>query len=87
MKLKEGFVLRKVAGENIVLTSGTELNLNMMITLNETGAFLWEKIQDGYEEEEMVSAILKEYAVDEEGARSAVQGFIATLNEHGFLEN
>ena len=46
-KLKDGFILRKIAGENIVIPSGDELNLNMMITLNDTGAFLWKKIEKG----------------------------------------
>ena len=34
MKLKEGFILRTVAGETIVVPTGSALNLNMMITLN-----------------------------------------------------
>ena len=44
MKIKEGFVLRQVAGQNIVLSTGNELDMNMMITLNDTGAFLWEHL-------------------------------------------
>ena len=41
MKLKDGFVLRQVGGQTVVLASGSELDLNMMITLNGTGKFLW----------------------------------------------
>ena len=44
LKLKEGFVLRNVAGENVVLPTGDEMDLTMMITLNDTGVFLWEKL-------------------------------------------
>ena len=40
MKLKEGFLLRNIAGQTVVLPAGADLDLNMMITLNETGAFL-----------------------------------------------
>ena len=57
MKLKQGFVLRKVAGETIVLPSGDELNLNMMITLNETGEFLWKHLETGTEVEDLVQAV------------------------------
>ena len=39
MKLKEGFVLREVAGQTVVLPASTDLDLNMMITLNETAKF------------------------------------------------
>lgn len=40
MKLKDGFLLRQVAGQTVVLPVSGDLDLNMMITLNDTGAFL-----------------------------------------------
>jgi len=85
MKLKEGFIMRTVAGENVVLPSGDELNLNMMITLNDTGKFLWERLEVGAEVEELVSALLAEYDVDEATARAGVERFVTKLNENGFL--
>lgn len=87
LKLKEGFILREVAGEIIVIPSGTELDLNMMITLNETGAFLWKCLERGTERDDMVSALRKEYDVDESTAVQAVDGFIEKLTINGFLEN
>ena len=44
MKIKEGFILRTVAGETVALPTGGVTNLDMMITLNGTGRFLWEKL-------------------------------------------
>ena len=85
LKLKEGFVLRNVAGENVVLPTGDEMDLTMMITLNDTGVFLWEKLAQGTEEAELVSALLSEYDVDEKTAKASVVGFVAKLREHGFL--
>lgn len=85
MKLKEGFILRTVAGETIVLPSGDELDLNMMITLNDTGKFLWQRLEAGAEMEELVSALLAEYAVDEATARAGVERFVEKLNANGFL--
>lgn len=87
MKLKEGFVLRDVAGQTVVLPSGEDLNLNMMITLNETGKFLWQLCQVETNESELVAALLCEYRVDEETARLAVIDFIQKLKEHDFLAN
>lgn len=87
MKLKEGFVLREVAGQTVVLPSGEDLDLNMMITLNETGKFLWQLCQNEIKETELVSALLQEYRVDEDKARAAVAGFILKLKEHDFLAN
>jgi len=85
MKIKDGFILRSVAGQTVVLPTGDELDLNMMITLNDTGTFLWEHLREETDENALVSALLSEYDVDEETARSAVAGFVAKLNDHGFL--
>ena len=85
MKLKEGFILRQVAGKTVVLPCGDALDLNMMITLNGTGAFLWERLQEETREDELVAALLGEYDVDEETARKSVAAFVEKLNEHGFL--
>lgn len=85
MKLKEGFVLRQIAGENVVVPSGSEMNLNMMITLNGTGAFLWERLDKGAEESELVAALLAEYDVDEATAKECVERFVGKLKENEFL--
>lgn len=85
MKLKEGFVLRQIAGETVVIPSGNELNLNMMITLNGTGAFLWERLEKGAEIDELVAALLGEYDVDEATARECVVNFVGKLRENEFL--
>ena len=77
MKIKKGFVLRMVGGENVVVPVG-ELckTFHGMINLNETGAFLWKRLQDGAEEEDLVQALLNEYDVEEELARKDVRSFI-----------
>ena len=85
MKIKEGFILREVAGETIVLPSGDMLDLNMMITLNDTGKFLWQCLEKDCQEADLVTALLSEYDVDQDTARKSVAGFVAKLNENGFL--
>ena len=87
MKLKDGFILRTVAGQTVVLPTGGELDLNMMITLNETGAFLWERLQNETDEAALVAALLGEYDVDEATAKKAVEDFVAKLRENEFLAN
>lgn len=86
MKLKDGFILRSVAGQSVVLPTGGDLDLNMMITLNDTGAFLWEKLNAETDESGLVAALLAEYDVDEETAKNAVSAFVKKLNDNGFLE-
>ena len=85
MKIKEGFLLRQVADQTVVLPIGCDMDLNMMITLNDTGAFLWEKLQDDMDEAALVAALLAEYDVDEATAKTAVASFTAKLSDHGFL--
>lgn len=87
MKLKDGFIMRDVAGQTVVLPSGEDMDLNMMITLNDTGKFLWSLLESDKEEADLVSALLAEYDVDEATAKTAVSGFVAKLNENGFLAN
>lgn len=85
MKIKDGFILRQVASQNVVLPASKELNLNMMITLNDTGAFLWEHLQMETNEDALVAALLKEYDVDEDTARDCVRQFVKKLDDNGFL--
>ena len=60
MKIKEGFLLRKVAGETVVIPTGETLDLNIMITLNGTGEFLWNRLQQDTTEEALVAAMLED---------------------------
>ena len=85
MKIKEGFILREVAGDVVVLPSG-DLEINAMITLNETGATLWKRLEQEAELSDLTAALLAEYDVDEATASAAAEQFIAKLKEHGFLE-
>ena len=45
MKIKKGFILLEVAGSNVVVCVDGELSFNGMITLNETGAFIWKQLE------------------------------------------
>lgn len=85
MKLKDGFILRTVAGETVVLPAAGVTDFDMMITLNDTGKFLWERLEVGAEEADLVKALLAEYDVTEEVAAKSVAAFVARLKELDFL--
>jgi hypothetical protein len=63
MKIKKGFVLRQMCGENIVTAEGLEhINFNKLISLNATAAFLWEKVEGKeFTAEEMAQYLIEEY--------------------------
>lgn len=87
MKIKEGFVLRTVAGSNIVVSVGAAaMDFNGMITLNDSGAFLWRVLEQDADVDAMVNALLGEYDVDVETARKCSEDFAAKLIEAGCLE-
>ena len=87
MKLKEGFVLRQVAGSWIVLPLGqTSIDFNGMLSLNETGALLWQTLERGGDREAMADALTAEYEVERAVALENVEEFLQTLSEVGCLE-
>lgn len=86
MRIKNGYVLKEIAGNNIVVEVGGRVNFNGMITLNETGAFLWKKLEKGAEKEELASALLEEYDVTPEKAGEDVALFLQKLKGAGVLE-
>ena len=46
MKIKEGFVLRTIVGENVVIGEGlAQINFNKMICLNSSAAYLWREVE------------------------------------------
>lgn len=83
MKLKAGFILQDVAGSIVALP--TEGKLNRMITLNETGKFLWEKLERETDRQALIQAIQETYSVDLQTAETCVDNFVAELVKHDLL--
>ena len=87
MKIKEGLILREVAGNYIVVAIGDMVKeFNGVINLNETGAFLWKNLADGKDEQGLVDALLGEYDVDKAIAEQDVKKFINKLTEAGLVK-
>ncbi len=87
MKIKSDYLLRKVADSYVVVPVGkATVDFNGMINLNETGAFLWQQLQKGADEDALLKAMLKEYEVDEETAAEGLGGFLNKLREADLLE-
>ena len=87
MKIKEGFMLRNVAGSAVVVPLGqAAADFNGMINLNGVGAFLWEHLQQDTTEEALQAALLENYDVTPEKAAEGVASFVEGLKKAGFLE-
>lgn len=83
MKIRDGFILQEVAGSTVALP--TEGELNKMITLNETGRFLWERLEEETTREALIDALLASYEVDVQTATICVDNFVAELVKYGLL--
>lgn len=82
MKCNLQFVAREVAGEYLLVPVGkTTLDLNGMLTLNEVGAFLWEKLPEAENEAALVNAVLEEYEADRAEVEKDVSEFLGKLRE------
>lgn len=61
MKIKEGFVLRSIRDDHVVVGEGlAQINFNKMLSLNESAAWLWEQVQG----KEFTPAILADLLVE-----------------------
>lgn len=86
MKIKDGFVLREIGGEYVVVAVGRQtLDFEGLITLNETGAFLWKRLQEECTQEQLCAALTAEYAVDAATAATDVAAFADRLREAELL--
>ncbi len=87
MKIKKDFVLRKVADSYVVVpVNKLTLDFNGIITLNETGAFLFERMQKGTSREDLIDALLAEYEVTPDKAAADVDIFIQKAKDADVLE-
>jgi hypothetical protein len=88
MKLKNGFVLRDLGGQSVVVAVGEATkSFNGIIKLNESSAFLWKQMKDDFSKEQLVSALLAEYDVEEDVASQNVDYFVDTLKNNGVIED
>lgn len=87
MKIKNGFAKRDIAGSTIVVPVGsTAKEFNGMITLNESGSFIWDCFLKDISIDEAVEAVLAEYDVEREKAQADVERFVNMLKDNNIIE-
>ena len=89
MRIKKGFVIQKVSGSYLACATGQlAADFSAIIKLNETGALIWNKIEESGEinEAELTSYVAELYGIDTETAGRDVAAFIENLSANGVLE-
>ena len=88
MKIRDGFVLREVADQIVVVPTGQLVNeFQVMITLNSTGKFIWELLKEDITFEQIVIKLVEKYKIDEIKAKQDAEIFIEKLKTTNILEN
>lgn len=79
--------LRKLGARYMIVDACTgEVNMTNVFTLNETAAWLWQKIgAKKFMPEELCSWLCEEYNVDLETARKDVANLLESWKEYGLL--
>lgn len=85
MKINENFLLKNIAGKNVVVPVGDAGKcLNGMITLkNDSSVYLWNCFKSDVSVEEVIDKIVNEFGLEKTVAESYVNGFVAKLSPYG----
>ena len=88
MKIKSGFVLHRVGGEQVVVPVGKRTkDFSGMIRLNDTGAFLWSHMDGNFTVESLTRDLLSHYDVSSEVATATVTKFVESMRRANLLES
>lgn len=87
MKAKEGFVLRIIADEYILMPVGDNITkFKGSVLLNEVSAFVWKKMREETSKEEILTAVTNEFEVERELAARDIDALLIQLTEYGVID-
>ena len=87
MKAKEGFVLRNIVNEHILMPVGDNIaKFKGTVLLNSVSAFVWEKLQNPISKADLLQAIVDNFEVDETTASADLDKLLVTLREYDVIE-
>ncbi|QHA00951.1 PqqD family protein [Dehalobacter restrictus] len=87
MKIKEGYLVREIANCYIVVPVGERvIEFKGIMTLNDTGNFIWRCLTEDISYNQLLASILDEYEIDEVIAKADLDDFIQSARENGVLE-
>ena len=84
MKIKDGYLLKEIAGNFVVVPVGN-VDFDGMISSNETGVFIWKKLENETTFDAILADFLNEYEIDEATAKSDLEAFLTTMRSAGLL--
>ena len=80
-------MLQKVAGSTVLVPVGEKsISCRGMLTLNEVGAFIFERLKEDVTAEELAKAVCGEYRVDFDTALKDVNAFVERLRQKDIID-
>ena len=89
MRIKNGFVLRQVCGENVIVGEGLgAINFGKMLALNETAAWLWQQAvaMSDFTVDALAQKLCDEYEVSLDEAQADVASIVTEWQQVGVIE-
>ncbi len=85
MRIKEGFTMRTIVGQHVVIGEGlAQVDFNKMITMNDSAAYLWEGVAGkDFTVDDLTKLLTDHYEVEEERARADAEKIAAKWLEAG----
>ncbi len=81
-KIKAGFVTREVGNELVLVPlTGNVAQMSELFTMNETGKFIWENINEDITIDELAEKMVETFEVSPEIARRDISGFLEKMSE------
>ena len=90
MKLKDGLILREVAGQYVIVPTGKRVQeVTNIVYISASAAYLWDYMKDHeFEKEDLVKRIMEHYTgVTEEKAAEDVEKFLKILADNNIMED
>lgn len=86
-KLNDGYYLRNVLDVYVIMGTGKEnYTPHCIMSVNETGAFLWKELESGADQAELVERLTEEFDVSAETAATDVERFLSQLRDKNLIK-
>ena len=80
------FIKRKIGTQFVIVAVGeASRRFNGMISVNSTGAFIWDVLEKETDEAGLIWALTEHYEVDAAKAKADCAAFLKTLREAGAI--
>ncbi len=87
MKACDGFILRNIAGESILMPAGDNIKkFRGTVLMNELSVFVWNQLQSAVSRDELLARILDRYDIDRQTAAADLDKLLADMEKAGILE-